>query len=121
MAKLTIRVDHAPAGAIGPGKIRLPELVDETGSISAAGRAMSMSYRRAWLLIDELNKLLKRLLVATRLGGEAGGGAALTPFGKGMARNYRDMEVEAQAAVTAQLRVFQRALAHHRPRRARVR
>lgn len=54
MAKLTIRVDLAPAGAVGPGKIRLLELVDETGSISAAGRAMNMSYRRAWLLIDEL-------------------------------------------------------------------
>ncbi len=117
MAKLTIRVDLAPAGAVGPGKIRLLELVDETGSISAAGRAMNMSYRRAWLLVDELNKRFKRPLVATRLGGESGGGAALTPFGKDMVRNYRDMEVEARAAVTAHLRAFQAALARQQPRR----
>jgi molybdate transport system regulatory protein len=80
MAKLSIRVDLAPLGAVGPGKIRLLEFVDETGSISAAGRAMNMSYRRAWLLIDELNRLFKSPLVAARTGGEAGGGAELTPL-----------------------------------------
>ena len=109
MARLTIRVDLAPIGAIGPGKIRLLELIEETGSISAAGRAMNMSYRRAWLLIDELNRLFKNPLVATRLGGEAGGGAALTPFGKSMVRHYRDMESEAHAALAPHLKAFQAA------------
>jgi len=109
MARLTIRVDLAPLGAVGPGKIRLLELVGETGSISAAGRAMNMSYRRAWLLIDELNHLFKSPLVATRLGGEAGGGAALTPFGKSMVRHYREMESEAHAALAPHLKAFQAA------------
>jgi molybdate transport system regulatory protein len=118
MAKLSIRIDLAPAGAVGPGKIRLLECIDETGSISAAGRAMNMSYRRAWLLIDELNHLFKSPLVATRLGGEAGGGAELTPFGKSMVRHYRDLEIEAQAAAAAHLRAFQVALANGRTRRS---
>jgi molybdate transport system regulatory protein len=119
MAKLSIRVDLAPLGAVGPGKIRLLELVEETGSISAAGRAMSMSYRRAWLLIDELNRLFKSPLVATRVGGGAGGGAELTPFGKSMIRHYRDMEAEAHAAVAPHLRAFQVELATGRRRPAK--
>jgi molybdate transport system regulatory protein len=117
MAKLTLRVDLAPLGAVGPGKIRLLEYVDETGSISAAGRAMDMSYRRAWVLIDELNRLFKQPLVATRLGGSAGGGAALTPFGKSIVRHYRDMEIEAHAAAAVHLKAFQVARAGGRPRR----
>ena len=116
MAKLTLRVDLTPHGAVGPGKIRLLECVDETGSISAAGRAMNMSYRRAWLLIDELNRLFKRPLVATRLGGSAGGGAALTPAGRNMVRHYREMEDQARAATATHLRAFQLALASGRQR-----
>jgi molybdate transport system regulatory protein len=111
MARLTLRIDLASLGSIGPGKIRLLELVDETGSISAAGRAMNMSYRRAWLLVDEINRQFKNPLVATRLGGEAGGGAALTPFGKSMVQHYRDMETEAHAALAPHLRAFQAASA----------
>jgi molybdate transport system regulatory protein len=114
MARLTLRIDLASLGSIGPGKIRLLELVDETGSISAAGRAMNMSYRRAWLLIDEINRQFKNPLVATRLGGEAGGGAALTPFGKTMVQHYRDMENEAHAALAPHLRAFQAASASGR-------
>lgn len=109
MAKLTLRIDLTPLGSIGPGKIRLLELVAETGSISAAGRAMNMSYRRAWLLIDELNRQFKNPLVATRLGGEAGGGAALTPFGKTLVQHYREMESEAHAALAPHLKAFQAA------------
>ncbi len=118
MARLTIRVDLTPLGAIGPGKIRLLELVGETGSISAAGRAMTMSYRRAWLLVDELNRLFKNPLVATQLGGAAGGGAALTPFGKTVVRHYREMESEAHATLAPHLRAFQAALTSGRQRRS---
>ena len=121
MAKLTLRVDLAPLGAVGPGKIRLLELVDETGSISAAGRSMSMSYRRAWLLIDELNHLFKSPLVATRLGGPAGGGAALTAFGKSLVRHYREMETEAHATLAPHLKAFQAGLARRRARAPRSR
>lgn len=120
MAKLTLRVDLAPFGAVGHGKIRLLEILDETGSISAAGRTMNMSYRRAWLLIDELNHLFKSPLVATRLGGSAGGGAALTPFGKSLVRHYRAMESEAQAKLAPHLKAFQSGLPTARARAPRA-
>ena len=68
MAKLTLRIDFETADAIGPGKIRLLEQVRDTGSISAAGRAMDMSYRRAWLLIDRLNNAFREPVVTTKLG-----------------------------------------------------
>jgi molybdate transport system regulatory protein len=117
MARLTIRIDLAQEGAIGPGKIRLLELVGETGSISAAGRAMEMSYRRAWLLIDALNHLFKTPLVATKLGGKSGGGAALTPFGREVVRHYRALEDEAEQAVRPHLRALEAALARRKPAR----
>jgi molybdate transport system regulatory protein len=103
MAKLTLRIDFETADAIGPGKIRLLEHVRDTGSISAAGRAMDMSYRRAWLLIDRLNNAFREPVVATKLGGRAGGGAALTPFGAALIKNYREMEELAHAALRPHL------------------
>jgi molybdate transport system regulatory protein len=119
MARLTIRIDLAKEGAIGPGKIRLLELVGETGSISAAGRAMEVSYRRAWLLIDALNHLFKTPLVATKLGGKSGCGAALTPFGRDVVRHYRALEDEAEQAVRPHLRALEAALARRKsPRRS---
>lgn len=117
MARLTLRIDLAPLGAVGPGKIRLLEAIEETGSISAAGRMLNMSYRRAWLLIDELNHLFKRPLVITRLGGSTGGGAELTSTGRSLLKHYRDMESEAHAALATHLEAFDAALAKGRPRR----
>lgn len=100
---LTLRVDLGAAGAIGPGKIRLLELIGETGSISAAGRAMGMSYRQAWLLIDSLNSAFREPATATLSGGAKGGGAELTSFGKRLIRTYRDIEATASNAVTEEL------------------
>lgn len=102
---------------LGPGKIQLLELIDTHGSISEAARAMNMSYRRAWLLIDELNHLFKRPLVVTRLGGSTGGGAELTSTGRSLLQHYRAMETEAHAALSAHLDAFDAALAKGRPRR----
>jgi molybdate transport system regulatory protein len=99
MARLTIRIDFSPTSSVGPGKIRLLELIAETGSISAAGRAMGMSYRRAWLLVDELNRLFKHKVATTTLGGKTGGGAALTGFGKSLVAEYRAMERDTHTAV----------------------
>ncbi len=110
MARLWLRVELAPLGAVGPGKIRLLELIGETGSISAAGRAMDMSYRRAWLLVDGLNRLFKKPLVRSRPGGKTGGGARLTPLGETLVRRYRAMESEAHKRFAAELALFQRAL-----------
>jgi molybdate transport system regulatory protein len=98
MARLSIRVDLASSCAIGPGKIRLLEVIDETGSISAAGRAMDMSYRRAWMLLDELNHIFVEPVTTTTLGGRSGGGASLTPFGRRLVASYRKMETDAHAA-----------------------
>src|SRR5580704_13628138 len=103
MASLSIRVDLSPTSAIGPGKISLLEKIEETGSISAAGRAMNMSYRRAWLLLAELNQTFREPVATTALGGRSGGGAALTQFGKRLVRGYRQMETDAQAAVAGYL------------------
>ena len=64
--RLTIRVDFGAHGALGPGKIRLMELIGEKGSITAAGRAMKMSYRRAWLLVDALNRMFREPLIETQ-------------------------------------------------------
>jgi molybdate transport system regulatory protein len=110
MAKLTLRVDFGDKGAVGPGKIRLLELIDSHGSIAAAGRAMGMSYRRAWLLIDALNHCFRRPLVETQLGGSGGGGAALTAFGRRIVGHYRAMERKAGAAAARHLRALDNAL-----------
>ena len=69
MTRLTLRIDFDEGRALGPGKVRLLELVGETGSISAAGRAMGMSYRRAWMLVDALNRTFRQPVVETRGGG----------------------------------------------------
>src|SRR5271156_2605333 len=103
MARLTLRLDFGPGRAIGHGKIRLLEAVRDTGSISAAGRAMGMSYRRAWLLIDKLNRALPEPRVATQPGRGRGGGATLTDLGAAIVDHYRAMESEAQAAVAGRL------------------
>jgi molybdate transport system regulatory protein len=109
MVGLTLRIDLSPADAVGPGKVRLLELIDETGSISAAGRAMEMSYRRAWLLVEELNRLFREPVATTKLGGRAGGGASLTPLGRRLVQHYRAMEAEAEAALARHLAAFDAA------------
>ena len=77
-AGLTIRVDFGAFGYLGPGKIALMELISKHGSITAAGKEMGMSYRRAWLLVDEINHIFREPLVEKQMGGSGGGGARLT-------------------------------------------
>lgn len=103
MARLRLRIDFSPSGSVGPGKIRLLELIGDTGSISAAARALEMSYRRAWLLIDDLNQLFRDPVVSASAGGRKGGGAELTPFGRTLIGEYRAIEAEVHAAVSARL------------------
>src|ERR1700712_3859485 len=79
--RFRMRIRHADAVAIGPGKIDLLEAVREHGSISAAARTLGMSYRRAWLLIDELNRTLKTPATSSETGGTAGGGGVRPPLG----------------------------------------
>lgn len=98
MAELSIRIDFGPGLRVGPGKIELLEQIAALGSISAGGRAMDMSYRRAWELIDELNTIFGKPVVESRSGGKKGGGATLTPFGLSLISRYRSMERAAEAA-----------------------
>src|ERR1700751_5856068 len=81
LSRLTLRIDFAEGRAVGPGKIKLLEMIDSHGSISKAGRQLGMSYRRAWLLVDSLNRCFRTPVVASQQGGQQGGGASLTKFG----------------------------------------
>ena len=103
MARVTLRLDFRPGQAIGHGKVRLLEAVRDQGSISAAGRTMGMSYRRAWMLIDELNRMFGEPVVQTKHGGPTGGGAELTPIGRQVIERYRAIEAKAQAASADEL------------------
>ncbi len=108
--RLTLRIDFGPAGAIGPGKIRLLEAIQKTGSISQAGRSLRMSYRRAWLLVDDLNRCFREPVVTTQPGGTRGGGAALTRFGREVIKKYRSIETQATGAAKRQLHDLENAL-----------
>jgi molybdate transport system regulatory protein len=104
--KPQIRILFRKAIAMGPGKADLLRAIEETGSISAAARQMEMSYRRAWLLVDTMNQAFKSPVVVTLTGGKAGGGAAVTEFGKEVLQRYSDMEEKASASVARELRSF---------------
>ena len=104
---LSIRIDLDTERSIGPGKIRLLENILSCGSISAAGRAMNMSYRRAWLLVDEINRICRRDAVERQAGGKKGGGATLTPLGLSLVTRYRKIERSAEVAARQELRALQ--------------
>jgi molybdate transport system regulatory protein len=102
----TFRIELGPGRRLGPGKVGLLELIGTTGSIAAAARAMGMSYRRAWLLIEETNGLFAEPLVESSTGGAGGGGARLTALGREVIAAYRGIEKEAAALAAARLRKF---------------
>ncbi len=97
--------------AIGPGKADILEGVRETGSIAAAGRRLGMSYKRAWLLVESMNRCFKKPLVEAIKGGRAGGGAHLTAMGEEVLRRYRAMQTSAAAAIAGEVKALLRNLA----------
>jgi len=101
MYRLSIRIDFAPGERLGPGKVRLLEEVDRTGSIRSAASAMKMSYRRAWLLIRATEDIFGAPLVQTATGGPRGGGASLTQLGRDVVVGYRKVERQAARATAA--------------------
>lgn len=102
-SKTTIRIDLDNGVRLGPGKAQLLELIAEHGSIRAAGASIGMSYRRAWLLGDEINRMFKEPSIFTRHGGKSGGGAGLTEFGRELLSRYRRMEKASRDAMRADL------------------
>jgi molybdate transport system regulatory protein len=95
--------DRPSTLAIGPGKIALLEAIHETGSITSSARKLGMSYRRAWLLVEETNRCLVRPAVQTMTGGERGGGTSLTPVGLELVRRYRALEHRTRIAARRSL------------------
>jgi molybdate transport system regulatory protein len=109
--ELWIKLSLPGAGQIGPGKMRLLSLIDEHRSIAAAARAMKMSYRRAWLLVEELNSLFSEPVVSKWQGGRSQGGASLTEFGKKLVERYALLVENATSANRKLLEDFSRDLA----------
>ena len=102
--RLSIRIDLANGNRIGPGKIALLEAIRTQGSISAAARSLGMSYRRAWLLVEEMNQALREPAVTAETGGHRGGGAVLTAIGERVIDLYRAIESHARSAASGEFR-----------------
>jgi len=101
--RFRLRVARGSIVAIGPGKVALLAAIRDEGSISAAARRLGMSYRRAWLLIDELNRSLVAPATHSGQGGQHGGGSALTPVGERVLALYREIDERAAAAAAKQI------------------
>lgn len=106
--RLNIRLDLAHGLRIGPGKVAVLEEIARSGSISAAGRALKMSYRRTWELVEELNNGLGTPVVETAAGGSGGGGTVLTQAGRTVIERYRAIEVDTAAAARKHLQALNR-------------
>jgi molybdate transport system regulatory protein len=98
-----LRIIFSGEDKLGHGKMELLEHIRKTGSISAAGRAMDMSYRRAWLLVSDLNRMFLEPVVESQRGGQKGGGAGLTEFGEELIRRFRGMEQSVRDALARDL------------------
>jgi molybdate transport system regulatory protein len=106
--RLNIRIDLASGLRIGPGKVAVLEEIARSGSISAAGRALRMSYRRTWELVEDLNTGLGTPVVETAAGGSGGGGTVLTQAGKAVIERYRAIEMDTAVAARKHLLALNR-------------
>jgi len=105
-----LRISRGDDIAIGPGKIDLLEAIARTGSITAAAKALGMSYRRAWLLVDMMNRCFVSPVVSAEVGGPRGGGTRLTLLGEELTRRYRRIETAAAQANADDLAALMRLL-----------
>src|ERR1700676_1790092 len=106
--RLSIRLDLVSGARIGPGKVAVLEEIARSGSISAAGRALRMSYRRTWELVEDLNTGLGTPVVETAAGGSGGGGTILTLAGKAVIERYRAIEMDTAVAARKHLLALNR-------------
>jgi len=102
--QVVLRIRFPGQDRLGRGKMELLEHIRDSGSISAAGRAMDMSYRRAWLLVSDLNRMFDQPSVESQRGGQKGGGAMLTPFGEALLQRFRAMERATDSALADDLK-----------------
>lgn len=98
-----LRIDLGPDCSIGPGKIALLEQIERSGSLSKAARNLKMSYRRAWLLLEDLNRTVGQPVTTASVGGAGGGGAHITPFGQHLVAAFREIERGTLGLATQQL------------------
>ncbi|MBL6751359.1 MAG: LysR family transcriptional regulator [Nevskia sp.] len=108
--QIRIRIFAGEEIAFGPGKADLLDAIAQAGSISGGARKLGMSYRRAWQLVDTMNRCFRQPLVVAATGGEKGGGAQLTDFGRRMLAQYRGIEGIAAASIRAGSRKLMREL-----------
>lgn len=108
--RFRLRVSKGADIAVGPGKVDLLEAIAATGSITAAAKQLGMSYRRAWLLVDTMNRCFKRPVVEAEAGGQRGGGTALTPLGAEVIQRYRKSEALAAKAAARELAALARLM-----------
>jgi len=111
---IRFRIDFAENSNIGPGKIALLEAIQRHGSMSAAGRAMNMSYRRAWLLLESLNQAFIDRVSINTVGGLGGGGVEITPFGALLIKRYREIEERFSQLVDEYLKDIQVRVQPHK-------
>ncbi|SFR00550.1 winged helix-turn-helix domain-containing protein [Poseidonocella sedimentorum] len=109
--RLRLRLHFGEGAMLGPGKADLLEKITETGSISAAGRGMGMSYKRAWMLVETLNSIFAEPLVVSSRGGAQGGGAEVTEMGRQVLAQYRALEARVRAAGAAEISALEAMLA----------
>jgi molybdate transport system regulatory protein len=108
--RFRIRICKGDDIAIGPGKVDLLEAIGATGSITAAAKSLGMSYRRAWLLVDTMNRCFEAPIVEAEAGGRRGGGTHLTPLGEELVRRYRTLEAKARKATAGDLAALAKLL-----------
>jgi molybdate transport system regulatory protein len=105
-----LRISKGDDIAVGPGKIHLLEAIGATGSITAAARSLGMSYRRAWMLVDTMNRCFRSAVVEAEAGGRRGGGTRLTALGAEVVLRYRRVEANAAKSGKADLAALTRML-----------
>jgi molybdate transport system regulatory protein len=105
-----LRVMYGAEIAMGPGKAELLESIAATGSISESARRLGMSYRRAWLLVDTMNRCFREPVVASAAGGSGGGGAQVTAFGKRVLERFHAMKAKVDRALDPELARFSELL-----------
>lgn len=110
LPQIRLRLIFGKGAMLGPGKAELLERIRDTGSISAAGRQMGMSYKRAWMLVETMNSIFRDPVVDSTRGGPKGGGARLTETGQSVLAHYRSLETTAAGAGRAQITALRQML-----------